>query len=297
MPLSAAAGAAIAGAASAIGGTSQALLTGKMNRKTRSWNEKMMHRQREWALADWEMQNQYNSPTAQMQRLKEAGLNPNLVYGGGSATQQAGVVKNTDAPGWNPETPNVGQIAQAPGMALGAYYNIQQQKAQTDLIKQQTLLAEENVKMNSIRQASETLGIIMKNFKYQQDQKLAPYNLQFLKEKISQTQQGVIESLARMSQMSWSQNLGQQRLEMDKTRQESDLSTANLQRMIMRMSMNKTTEEIAQIKQNVENAKKQGTWQGMMNDLQAELQRLGLTTSDPAAYKIIMKFADKLGKP
>lgn len=29
----------------------------------------------------WEMQNQYNLPVNQMQRLKEAGLNPNLIYG------------------------------------------------------------------------------------------------------------------------------------------------------------------------------------------------------------------------
>lgn len=297
MPLTEAGALAIGAGVSALGAGGNMLLTGKMNRKTRSWNEKMMHRQREWALADWEMQNQYNSPTAQMQRLKEAGLNPNLVYGGGSATQQAGVVKNTDAPGWNPETPNVGNIGEAATMALGQYYNIQQQKAQTDLIKTQNTLAQENIRMNQIRQTAETLGIMMKNFKYGQEQKMAPYNLQMLKEQIGSVQQNQMESLARMSQMSWSQNLGQQRLEMDKTRQESDLSTANLQRMIMRMSMNKTTEEIAQIKQNVENAKKQGTWQGMMNDLQAELQRLGLTTSDPAAYKIIMKFADKLGKP
>lgn len=31
-------------------------------------------------------QNQYNSPSAQMQRYKDAGLNPNLIYGSGSAS-------------------------------------------------------------------------------------------------------------------------------------------------------------------------------------------------------------------
>lgn len=34
---------------------------------------------------NWEKMNQYNSPQAQMERLKAAGLNPNLVYGNGSA--------------------------------------------------------------------------------------------------------------------------------------------------------------------------------------------------------------------
>lgn len=41
-------------------------------------------RQRKWQLEDERRQNLYNSPKAQISRLKEAGLNPNLVYGSGS---------------------------------------------------------------------------------------------------------------------------------------------------------------------------------------------------------------------
>lgn len=37
-------------------------------------------------LKMWNMQNAYNDPVAQMQRLARAGLNPNLVYGGGNVT-------------------------------------------------------------------------------------------------------------------------------------------------------------------------------------------------------------------
>ena len=33
----------------------------------------------------WNMQNEYNAPSAQVQRLKDAGLNPNLMYGNGTA--------------------------------------------------------------------------------------------------------------------------------------------------------------------------------------------------------------------
>ena len=40
-------------------------------------------------------QNEYNSPTAQMQRLSEAGLNPNLVYG---SAAPAGISGNASAP-------------------------------------------------------------------------------------------------------------------------------------------------------------------------------------------------------
>lgn len=34
----------------------------------------------------WNLTNAYNDPAAQMERLKKAGLNPNLVYGGGNVT-------------------------------------------------------------------------------------------------------------------------------------------------------------------------------------------------------------------
>lgn len=39
--------------------------------------EEQNNRQLEW----WNMQNEYNSPSAQMERLVKAGLNPNLMYG------------------------------------------------------------------------------------------------------------------------------------------------------------------------------------------------------------------------
>ena len=34
----------------------------------------------------WNMNNAYNDPSAQMERLRQAGLNPNLVYGNGATT-------------------------------------------------------------------------------------------------------------------------------------------------------------------------------------------------------------------
>ena len=38
------------------------------------------------SLEMWNMNNAYNDPSAQMERLRQAGLNPNLVYGGGATT-------------------------------------------------------------------------------------------------------------------------------------------------------------------------------------------------------------------
>ena len=64
----------LAGAA-ALGSTlANAFSSSNQNKKNREWQEKM-----------WNMNNEYNSPIMQMQRFKEAGLNPHLIYGQGNS--------------------------------------------------------------------------------------------------------------------------------------------------------------------------------------------------------------------
>lgn len=76
---------------------SNAVNSKKMQRETNRLNKQMFDEQLAWNrkqwedtnaynLKLWEMQNEYNTPYNQMQRLKAAGLNPNLVYGSGATT-------------------------------------------------------------------------------------------------------------------------------------------------------------------------------------------------------------------
>ena len=54
----------------------------------------------------WKMQNQYNTPKQQMQRLQDAGLNPALIYGSGSAnTGVAGSVAPSKPAPYNVKDP------------------------------------------------------------------------------------------------------------------------------------------------------------------------------------------------
>ena len=56
---------------------------------TNAANEKAATTAYNRGIEQWNRENAYNSPTAQMERLKQAGLNPNLVYGGGATTLSA----------------------------------------------------------------------------------------------------------------------------------------------------------------------------------------------------------------
>lgn len=96
--------AAVAAGASLLGTGGQVYAQGKMNKKTREWNEMMYGKQRADALSDWNMMNEYNSPAAQMQRFKAAGLNPNLIYG---QQNEGATVRSTDVKSWNPQAPDI----------------------------------------------------------------------------------------------------------------------------------------------------------------------------------------------
>lgn len=104
------------------------------NERTISANKDMAEKAYANDLVMWERNNQYNAPSAQMARLKMAGLNPNLVYGNGS------VVGNSSGsiPKFNP--PNIEYNYQAPNIlgTLGSYLDLKAKQAQIDNTQAQT---------------------------------------------------------------------------------------------------------------------------------------------------------------
>lgn len=104
------------------------ILQNATNQRNREFTKEMYSRQRADALSDWNMQNEYNSPQQTMARLKAAGLNPNLIYGGATAgnageprgsSVSAGQAKAPELPG------NIGQ-------SLLAYQDFQQKELNQD---------------------------------------------------------------------------------------------------------------------------------------------------------------------
>lgn len=53
----------------------------KENQANRDWNLNLAKQQNQWNIEQWNRENEYNSPSAQMARYKSAGLNPDLIYG------------------------------------------------------------------------------------------------------------------------------------------------------------------------------------------------------------------------
>ena len=84
-----------------LGSLAGSMIGANAQRQANIQNMQLAKYQNNWQTAEnekayarsvemWNMQNQYNSPTAQMSRLRQAGLNPNLVYGSGVTGNSAG---------------------------------------------------------------------------------------------------------------------------------------------------------------------------------------------------------------
>lgn len=81
--------AAIGVGSSILGGVLGSSGQSKANRENYRYQQQLMNQQNAFNLDMWNKENAYNDPSAVMQRLKAAGLNPNLVYGNGSSTLSA----------------------------------------------------------------------------------------------------------------------------------------------------------------------------------------------------------------
>ena len=80
MPITETAAALIGAGLSAAGSVATTSYNAAQTRKQREWSEKMTAQANEWNLQQWNRVNEYNTPSAQVERLREAGLNP-LYYG------------------------------------------------------------------------------------------------------------------------------------------------------------------------------------------------------------------------
>lgn len=76
-------------AASAIGAIGNFFTGGASARKQYRYQSKLMDKQNQQQIDFWKMNNEYNTPFNQRARLEQAGLNPDLMYGGSGNMYQS----------------------------------------------------------------------------------------------------------------------------------------------------------------------------------------------------------------
>lgn len=250
-----------------IGQGINAFTQGTMNRKTRKWSEKMYERQRADSLADYHMQNQYNSPAQQMARLREAGLNPNLVYGNG-ADATGGVVRSTSMTPWKPEPPRFD-----PGSAMAQYVDTRMKEAQIDNLKAQNdaISADATLKTNTA--AKVLIDTAKTEQEKQQAAELFPYQIEATKAQTDRTLKETDVLIRRDTReaMQNSSNLQEALQRMAESR--SRVVTDSMRREVMQIEKKLKTLEL---------------------DLNKGLKPLGLTAQDGVLWRLAAVALQKL---
>lgn len=129
MPLTEGAIAGLTAAASITNMAGSSAFNAAQSKKQRKWSEKMTNQQNEWNLNMWNKANEYNTPLNQVNRLREAGLNP-LYYGLDGSS--AGQVESAQALGY--DRANIGNLENP----VGSYLDAKTRIAQIENIQAQT---------------------------------------------------------------------------------------------------------------------------------------------------------------
>lgn len=147
------------------------------NEKNRQYNKMLAEQQNKWNVEQWERENYYNTPSNQIKRMKDAGLNPDLVYGNGAAQSLSATSPNLTS-GAASSPVDVSALGQkmTMGQAIQQSLNNAMMRAQIDNVKADTANKSVNTDLLNIdketREMANQLGLdilaIEKNLKGQQ---------------------------------------------------------------------------------------------------------------------------------
>lgn len=152
------------GALGSIGGSvAGGLFSANQAKKNRAFQERMYNKQVEDTLNFWNLQNEYNLPSAQLQRLKDAGLNPMLMYGQGG-------VQNVST--GSPDLPSAPHGAQgAPGSFNTPIElaNLALVREQANLLRTEAEKNQQDIKESEAREENTYTDILTKRLSRQVD--------------------------------------------------------------------------------------------------------------------------------
>lgn len=255
------------------------LFTSAENRRQREWSSQQYQQQKNDNLEFWRMQNEYNDPANMMKRYQAAGINPNLVTGGGAANS-ASPIQTVDMK--RPET-HANRIERTGYMDAIYDYNIKKQTVD-NLKAQNTVLLEdaaykaaltENVKAST---ESRTFDLGFKT-------DTRGLSLQAMQESVRQKKVGT--------------DLALNADERAALKNSSDLSEAiarianmKIDQLAKEQGIRESKERIEQIRASVQNAIKDGS----IKDFEIFLNKRGLTKTDEPYYRLadaILKQVEK----
>lgn len=268
----------IAAGANLLGSGINSLSQVWANRQNERFSRQMYEQQKQDNLAFWNMQNQYNSPAAQMQRFKDAGLNPNLIYGQGSA----GLAPSVQAPsshGVNFRSPEFGSGLQQSGLGLlNSIYDLDIKKAQIDNLRAQNAVIREDA---LLRRNQTDTG----RFKLSFEQSLQDISADARREELRKLQIGnkvAIEQNARDAATNASslKEAAERMLTMQYQRVNTEMERSRIKSDVIRLRA-----ESRRIEESIKGIQSDNT----LKNLDIELRRQGINPHDPMWARVVSR--------
>lgn len=230
-----------------------------------AYNEEQWRKQNAYNEMQWHKMNEYNSPMATMERFKEAGLNPNLIYGQGSNTP-AIATANFGKSNINPASHKGYSPIPARfdiDSGISAYVQHRESSARVNNLEAQN----DVLKQEAAKKAVETSGIALQNAKTKFDYDLA-------NELRSTSVDAAKAALAKIQT-------------------ETDISLQRNEREAAQNSVG-----IQEAYQRISNMRGQQVNQALdaqLKQLDIELKRMGVQPSDNAFLRILTRLLNEYG--
>ncbi|WP_337784638.1 hypothetical protein [Prevotella sp.] len=191
----------------------------QISRENNAFNERMMQKQMDYNTDMWNKQNSYNTPSAQVQRLKEAGLNPSMASASGNPNMQAFDPSSGIANGVN-----------AIGGAIANY--ISMKKAESEIAKmnfENKLLEQQIISMSKDNEYKSLMNDeMLRGFKFDNYKKSAEYENQLWSNRYQQETFNSDVGIKRLQE----QNLANQNVIQGLTALQMSLNNRQLQNEI-----------------------------------------------------------------
>lgn len=254
------------------------------NAKNRQWEAIMQGRQNAINRANWDMENAYNAPANQMRLLKEAGLDPNLVYGN-PASWQSSTIGSVSGSASNQEAPKTDLSGVMAGMdkfkeAGQMMYQVNQLEAQKANIEADTSLknamAVETLSKTDLNKWDYKFKIGVEDVMKQKLE--AEKGLIYAEIKRAETEVTVMLDKNEREKLANSANVA-------KTLQE--ITNMKIQNLETKAQTDKIKQDIKMLKQQAEILKDEK----LIKQAEAELNKNGIQKSDPWYARALMQAA------
>lgn len=270
--------------ASSAGDFINALSTQKQNASSQDFSREMYERTRKDNLEFWQMTNSYNSPQAQMMRFQQAGLNPNLVYGQGAGSSNAGSIPTPDVQSAQFRTPEWGNALSSAGLTtLNAIYDLDIKQAQVDNLKSQNDVIQQDALLKSAQTKSIGTGEERGRFNLDFEKELRDTSADARREQLRQLKTTTDISINRDArEAAMNSSSIKEAAERMLSLQEQRLNT-RLERTRIKADVKRIHAEKARIYESIRQLEKDG----VLKDLDIELRKQGIMPQDPMWSRIV----------